>query len=98
MKVILDLIKVIPLQMQVAIACLVIGGVAFAGLETRYMTVSDFTKSYILDLKREIRELEKELADPGLPPRVQEMLFEQLELMIDELCYEVPDDPYCKDD
>jgi hypothetical protein len=45
MKIFLDLIKLIPAQLQIGLACLVIGGLAFAGLETRYMTVSDYTKS-----------------------------------------------------
>jgi len=97
MKALLDFLRLVPVPVQIAIAGIVLGGAAFAGHEVRYMTVSDFTKSYVLDLKREIRELQKELADPDLLPRVREMLIEQLDDMVDELCYEVPDDPYCKD-
>jgi len=92
----LELLKLIPRPIQLTLAGILIGGLAFAGHETRYMTVSDYTKSYVLDLKREIREVQKELANPGLPPKVRQMLAEDLEAMIDELCYEVPDDPYCR--
>jgi len=93
----LELLKLIPKPIQLTIAGILIGGLAFAGHETRYMTVSDYTKSYILDLKGEIRETRKDLANPDLPAEVREILEEALESMLDELCYEVPDDRYCED-
>ena len=96
MKVLLDLIKLIPLNMQIGIACLVIGGLAFAGLETRYMTVADYTKSYVLDLKKAIREIEYTLRIEELTERERHRLEVELQELIDELCYEKPDDKiYC---
>ena len=96
MKILLDFIKLIPAPVQIAVASMVIGGVAFAGLETRYMTVSDYTKSYVLDLKSAIREIMGQLDDPDLSDREREWLEMELESLIDELCYEMPDDRLCK--
>jgi hypothetical protein len=98
MKLLLDLIKLIPGQVQIAIVCLIIGGVAFAGLETRYMTVSDFTKSYVLDLKKIIREIEYDLRDLDLTERERRDLEMELEELIDELCYEKPEDRLCEEE
>ena len=64
--------------------------------EARYMTVSQYTKSYVLDLKSEIRQLQKDLQRENISDEVKELLREQLDEMLDELCYESPDDPYCK--
>ena len=93
----LELLKLIPRPIQLTLAGILIGGFAFAGHESRYMTVSDYTKSYVLDLKSEIRETRKDLANPDLAPEVREILKEALEALLDELCYEVPNDAYCKD-
>lgn len=96
MKILLDLINLIPKELQIGIACLVIGGVAFAGLETRYMTVSDYTKSYVLDLKKAIREIQNDLRSLDLTERERLHLEMELQELIDELCYERPDDKiYC---
>jgi len=92
----LDILKLIPKPIQLTIAGILLGGMAFAGHETRYMTVGDYTKSYVLDLKSEIREIRKDLATPELPQEVKDILLESLEALLDDLCYEVPDDPYCK--
>ena len=91
-----DLLGFLPKTVQIAVASLVIGGGAIFGAESRYMTVADFTKSYILDLKREIRTLENELRDSTLTARERQRLNEQLQALLDELCYELPNDPYCK--
>lgn len=98
MKIILDFIKLIPVPVQIAVASMVIGGVAFAGLETRYMTVSDFTKSYVLDLKKLIRDLSQDLEDPNLSDRERRWIQEELESLLDELCYEKPNDRLCYED
>jgi len=92
----LELLKLIPRPVQLTLAGILIGGLAFAGHESRYMTVSEFTKSYVLDLKSEIREMRKDLATPNLAPEVRAILEEALESMLDELCYEMPDDTYCR--
>ncbi len=91
----LELLKLIPRPIQLTLVGILIGGVAFAGHEARYMTVSQYTKSYVLDLKSEIREIRKDLANPDLPLEVREILQDALEAMLDDLCYEVPADPYC---
>jgi hypothetical protein len=96
MNKILEILGLLPKAVQVAIAGMLFGGIAFAAHEQRYMTVGQYTKSYVLDLKREIRNIEKDLADSDLPARVRDVLKEQLDQMIDELCYEIPDDPYCR--
>jgi hypothetical protein len=93
---ILDLLGLMPRPVQIAIAALLIGGIAVAAHEQRYMTVDQFTKSYVLDLKAEIRNTKKDLADPELDSRVREIFVEQLNAMLDELCYEMPEDAYCK--
>ncbi len=97
MSSLLDALKLIPKPMQIAIAGIVIGIGAVYAHESRYMTVGQFTKSYLLDLKAEIRETKKDLSNPDLPARVREMLQANLEAMLDDLCYELPSDPYCLD-
>lgn len=96
MKIILDVIKLIPVPVQIAIAGIVIGAATVYGAESRYMTVSDFTKSYVLDLKKMIREIRKDLKDETLTDREREHLQAEIEELMDELCYEKPDDLWCK--
>lgn len=91
-----DLITLLPRSMQVAIVGILLGGIVFAAHEQRYMTVGQFTRSYVLDLRTSIREIQKDLANPNLHPDVRVILVEQLALLIDELCYEMPLDPYCE--
>lgn len=95
MSKILELLGLLPKAMQIALAGILIGGVGFAAHEQRYMTVDQFTKSYVLDLRSAIREIQKDLANPDLNPEVREILTEQMALLVDELCYELPSDPYC---
>ncbi len=91
-----DILKLCPTWAQIAVIALVVGvGGAWAH-EARYMTVDQYTKSYVLDLKSEIRQIEKDLGRESISEDAKEILREQLEFMLDELCYEVPDDPYCK--
>ena len=94
MSFLTDLLSNIPKALRVPIACILIGGVAFAGHETRYMTVDQYTKSYVLDLKREIRNIRKDLTR-DIDPEIRQILEDQLAEMLDELCYETPEDPYC---
>lgn len=96
MNKVLALLGLMPKSVQILIAGLLFGGIAFAAHEQRYMTVGQFTKSYVLALKAEIRNIKKDLADQLLDDRVREILVEQLALMIDDLCYEMPSDVYCK--
>ncbi len=96
MNALLQLFSVIPTSVQVVIASVAIGGAGVYAHEARYMTVSDYTKSYVLDLKREIRSIQNELNEAGIDPGLYRMLSEQLEELLDELCYERPDDPYCE--
>ena len=91
----IDLLKLIPAQVQILVVGVVLGGAAFAGAESRYLTVSQFEKSYILDLKAEIRDLRRELRDDTLTEREIEMLEDYLQELIAELCYEQPDDAEC---
>jgi hypothetical protein len=98
MKFILDAVNLLPKPVQLTIAGILIGGMAFAGIETRYMTVSDFTKSYVLDLKKVIREIEYDLQRLELTDRERHDLEMELEELIDELCYEKPDDRLCQED
>ena len=95
MSKLIELLNLLPKSVQIAIAGLIIGGAAFAGHEVRYMTVADFTKSYILDLKREIRSLKKDIEETN-SEEVRSMLREELEQLLDELCYELPEDWMCR--
>lgn len=95
---IIELLKLIPKPVQVVIAALLLGaGFAYAH-EVRYMTVADFTKSYVLDLKKIIRELKNELHDEDLSDRDRLNLEMDIEELIDELCYENPNDRLCDDE
>jgi len=97
MKALLDILNMLPNSVKYgAIIGLLVVGVAY-GHEARYMTVGQYTKSYVLDLRAEIRSIRIDLDNPELSVEVKRMLREQLEVMLDELCYEVPEDPYCKD-
>lgn len=89
------MLSYIPKPVAMTVAALVIGGGGALGLETRYMTVTDFTKSYVLDLKREIRALKNDL-DEAESDRERRVIQEQIETLLDELCEERPDDPLCK--
>ena len=93
----MKLLEMIPEGMRIPIACLLLGGMGVAFAESRYMTVDQFTRSYVLDLKSEIRSIERELRRPELDDEYRMMLLEQLEALIAELCYEMPEDPYCRD-
>lgn len=95
MKALIDFLKLLPASVQVAIVCLILGGGFVLAAESRYMTVDQFTKSYVLDLKSLIREYHKDLQNPDLTDRERVWIEEQIQLLIDELCYELPDDPYC---
>lgn len=96
MNLILKLIEAMPPSVRLLFIGLLLGGACFAGAESRYMTVADFTKSYILDLKGEIRQIRYELQNPELSQEHRHLLEEQLEELIDELCLETGHkDPYC---
>ena len=95
MQGLIDLIKLVPIPVQIAVAGMLLGGAAFAGLETRYVNASQFEKSYILNLKSAIREIMRELDESELSDRERTWLEEELEALIDELCYETPDDRLC---
>jgi len=92
----IDLLKMIPESLRMAIVFIILGGGAVLAAEARYMTVDQFTKSYVLDLKSEIRDIQRELREGELTERERELLEEQLAELIDALCYELPDDPYCE--
>lgn len=89
------LIGLIPKSLQIPILVFMLGGAGVFAHETRYMTVADFTKSYILDLKREIRENRNDLAKTS-DPQARALIQENIEQLLDELCLEIPTDPYCK--
>lgn len=86
-----------PKSVQIVILSAVLGVSLAWAHEQRYMTVSDYMKSYTLELKSEIRQIRKDLGRDSISADVKELLREQLEVMLDELCYESPDDVYCKD-
>jgi hypothetical protein len=93
---ILDFLKMLPASVRWgAIVGLLVVGIAY-GHEVRYMTVGQFTKSYVLDLKSLIREFRNDLKDPTLTPREREDIEEDIAALLDELCYEMPNDPECK--
>lgn len=96
MTKIIDLLNMMPKAIRLTLIGMLFGGLAFAGHEVRYMTVAQYTKSYILDLKAEIRETRRDLRSQDLPARVREILTENLAALIDELCYELPNDRECK--
>ena len=89
-----NLLNFVPKPVALVIVSVVGGGLAVAGMETRYMTVADFTKSYVLDLKSEIRELHRDL-ERAETDRERQQIREDIESLIDELCYEKPDDRMC---
>ena len=91
----IEFLKLVPASVRWgAVVGLLLIGIAY-GHEVRYMTVSDYTKGYVLDLKSEIRAIKNDLDDPNVSPETKRYLREQLEVLLDELCYEVPSDPYC---
>lgn len=94
---IFDALTLLPKSVALSIASIVIGAGAFAGLEVRYVTASDFQKSYVLQLKREIRELRREIADAEDAGEPTDRLEDYLAELIDELCLEMPDDRECTD-
>jgi hypothetical protein len=96
MKWLTDILNMLPPSVRWgALAGILVIGIAY-GHESRYMTVGEYTKSYVLDLKAEIRAIKADLSSGNLPAETAEILREQLEALLDELCYEKPDDPYCR--
>ena len=94
MNAMLQALEYVPAPIRM----MLLGGLLFAGAEIRYMTVADFTKSYVLDLKSEIREIRKDLTNPNLSSEHRDDLEEQLQQLLDDLCYETDNkDLYCKD-
>ena len=91
----IEWLKMLPTSVQVAVAGILLGITAVYAHETRYMTIDQFTKSYILDLKSIIRDLEKELREEDLTPRERELIEDEIDSLIDELCYENPKDRLC---
>jgi hypothetical protein len=92
---ILDLLKMIPVQVQVVIVSLLLGGALVYAAESRYVSMDRFTKAYVLDLKKAIREVEYILRDEVLTDRERRDLEMELEELIDELCFEAPEDRKC---
>ena len=90
-----DLLGFLPKPVAIALAGMVLGGVAFAGADFRYVKASDFAKSYVLQLKREIRDLRKDIREET-DDRMRDQLRDDLEELIDELCYEAPNDRECQ--
>ena len=84
----IDFLKLIPPQVQVVIASLVLGAAVVYAAESRYVTMDRFQKAYILDLKKIIREIEYILRDEVLTDRERRDLELELEELIDELCFE----------
>ncbi len=97
MSAFIEILALIPKGVQIVIASGVLGGAGFYVHEVRYMTVSDYTKGYVLDLKSEIRQILQDVNREDLDPQVREILQEQLDELLAELCYERPDDPYCEE-
>ncbi len=89
-----DLLTLLPKSVALSVASIVIGAAAFAGMETRYVTAGAFQKSYVLQLKREIRELRRELRSETDPERRAD-LEDDIAALIDVLCLEVPADREC---
>lgn len=96
MKFLIDLITRLPLPVQLTVIGLILGAGLVYAHETRYMTVGQYTKSYVLNLKAEIRAIRAELKN-NLDDASRRLLEEQLHVLLDDLCYELPNDPYCKD-
>ena len=92
----LTLLDALPTGIKTTVALVAVGGAATFAAESRYMTVADFTKSYVLNLKSEIRDIRKELRDADLSEREREVLEDLLDELIDELCYEMPNDNLCE--
>lgn len=97
MKGLFDFIKLLPTPIQITVAAVILGMSVTWAMESRYMTVSDFTKSYVLDLKSLLRDLNKDLQDEELTDREREWIEEEIESLTDELCYEMPEDRLCKE-
>lgn len=91
-----SVLTVLPKSVSIPLVFAMAGGFGFWAHEVRYMTVADFTKSYILDLKREIRENRNDLA-VTTDTRARAIIIENIEALLDELCLEMPTDTYCKD-
>ena len=91
----LKLFDYIPKPIAAGLACIIVGVGGTYAHEARYMTVGQYTKSYVLDLKQYIRDLRKDLREAESDGE-RDRIREELERALDELCYEIPDDPLCK--
>ena len=90
-----NLLNFVPKPVAAGVVIFVLGGGAVVGMEMRYMTVAEFTKSYVLDLKSEIRDLRDDLKDAETE-RERRLIQEDIDRLIDELCEERPDDRMCE--
>lgn len=89
-----SLLSFLPKSVTLTIVAVLVGGLGFAGHEIRYMTVADFTKSYVLDIKNTIRSLRLDLRNAETD-RERALIQADIDELIDELCYERPRDPMC---
>ena len=91
----IDFLKLIPPQVQVVVASVVLGAAVVYAAESRYVSMDQFQKAYILDVKRMIRELQQLLREDELTERERHEIELEIEFLIDELCYELPEDRMC---
>lgn len=69
--------------------------IAVAYMFTTFVTASDFEDLSHTVLKREIRDLKKEIREEQ-SPEVKEYLEDDLQELIDKLCRMSPEDRECK--
>lgn len=91
----IELLKIIPTPITIAIACLLLGAAGIVAADSRYVQIGAFQKSYELSLAKEIRELRRELSNEQ-NERARELLQREIEALLDDLCHEKPDHIYCE--
>lgn len=69
--------------------------VAVAYMFTTFVTTSDFDDLNFTILKREIRDIKREIREEH-DPEIREYLKEDLDELIDKLCRLEPDDRECE--
>lgn len=97
MNFLVKLIDWVPVAARVPVLLFVMFSTLAVGAELRYLPAADYKKGYILQLRGEIRELTRDIANPDISPDAKKLMREQLEELLDELCLETSErDPYCK--
>lgn len=92
----IEFLKSIPVTIQIAVGGIILGVGGLVAADSRYVLASLYDKSFVLQSAAAVRELRKELRIAEDQEDI-DLIREEIEQILDDMCYEAPDHAYCKD-